>query len=173
MLRAIRFATVLEFTLDPSVEAAIRNQSSRLQPPTVSMERIRDEFSKLLLAEKVQAASTLLDATGPVRILRSWSGQGMQHLLGQQELRELVADAFHRDRGRLQPTRLITDGRLDGWIEGELEDGGEANRAQHAKRVFVEGRLRSSGVTIRRAFKSSSPRPVRSSTVPSQSISKY
>ena len=43
MLRAIRFAATLDFTLDASVEAAIRNQSGRLQPPTVSMERIRDE----------------------------------------------------------------------------------------------------------------------------------
>jgi putative nucleotidyltransferase with HDIG domain len=63
MLRAIRFATTLEFTLDPSVEAAIRDQSGRLQPPTVSMERIRDEFSKLLLADQVQGGLELLDAT--------------------------------------------------------------------------------------------------------------
>src|ERR1700719_3033192 len=63
MLRAIRFAATLDFSLDGSVEAAIRNQSGRLQPPTVSMERIRDEFSKLLVAENVQGGSDLLDAT--------------------------------------------------------------------------------------------------------------
>src|ERR1700682_4085789 len=54
MLRAVRFGPTLQFTLDPSVESAIRDQSGRLQPPTVSMERIRDEFSKLLLADHVQ-----------------------------------------------------------------------------------------------------------------------
>ena len=80
MLRAIRFATTLQFTLDPSVEAAIRDQSSRLQPPTVSMERIRDEFSKLLLAERVQSGLELLDATRLLpRILPQLeAGKGMQ-----------------------------------------------------------------------------------------------
>ena len=63
MLRAVRFATTLDFTLDPVVAAAIRDQSSRLQPPTVSMERIRDEFSKLVLADRVQGGLELLDAT--------------------------------------------------------------------------------------------------------------
>src|SRR2546423_309979 len=63
MLRAVRFATTLRFTLDPAVEAAIRDQAGRLQPPTVSMERIRDEFSKLLLAEQVEAGLQMLDAT--------------------------------------------------------------------------------------------------------------
>jgi poly(A) polymerase len=80
MLRAVRFATVLEFGLDPSVVAAIRDQSSRLQPPTVSMERIRDEFSKLLLAAQVQSGLELLDATHLLpRILPQLeAGKGMQ-----------------------------------------------------------------------------------------------
>src|ERR1700674_3768404 len=80
MLRAIRFATSLQFTLDPSVEAAIQDQSDRLRPPTVSMERIRDEFSKLLLAEKVQGGLELLDATRLLpRILPQLeAGKGMQ-----------------------------------------------------------------------------------------------
>src|SRR2546421_6369059 len=80
MLRAVRFATTLGFTLDPSVESAIRDQSGRLQPPTVSKERIRDEFSKLLLAERVQSGLELLDATGLLpRILPQLkAGNGMQ-----------------------------------------------------------------------------------------------
>lgn len=80
MLRAIRFATTLRFTLDPSVEAAIGDQAPRLQPPTVSMERIRDEFSKLLLAQEVQRGLELLDATGLLpRILPQLeAGKGMQ-----------------------------------------------------------------------------------------------
>ncbi|HEV2013676.1 MAG TPA: HD domain-containing protein [Candidatus Dormibacteraeota bacterium] len=80
MLRAIRFATTLQFMLDPAVEAAIRAQSGRLQPPTVSMERIRDEFSKLLLAKPVQAGLELLDATRLLpRILPQLeAGKGMQ-----------------------------------------------------------------------------------------------
>jgi poly(A) polymerase len=80
MLRAIRFAATLDFTLDPTVEAAIRDQSGRLQPPTVSMERIRDEFSKLLVADQVGRGLELLDATRLlVRIVPQLEvGKGMQ-----------------------------------------------------------------------------------------------
>jgi poly(A) polymerase len=80
MLRAVRFATRLQFTLDQATEAAIRKHAARLQPPTVSMERIRDEFSKLLLAENVQGGLDLLDATRLLpRILPQLeAGKGMQ-----------------------------------------------------------------------------------------------
>src|SRR5256885_11304161 len=63
MLRPIRFPATLDFTLDSAVEAAIQEQSGRLQPPTVSMERIRDEFFKLLVAAQVGRGLELLDAT--------------------------------------------------------------------------------------------------------------
>jgi poly(A) polymerase len=80
MLRAVRFAATLDFTLDPPVEAAIREQSGRLQPPTVSMERIRDELSKLMVADQVGRGLELLDATRLlVRILPQLeAGKGMQ-----------------------------------------------------------------------------------------------
>ena len=80
MLRAIRFASTLEFQLDPGVEAAIRSHATRLQPPVVSMERIREEFSKLMLAAKLEPGLLLLDATNLlVRILPQLeSGKGMQ-----------------------------------------------------------------------------------------------
>lgn len=80
MLRAVRFATVLGFTLDPAVEGAIHEHAIRLQPPTVSMERIRDEFSKLMLAEGVEEGLLLLDRVGLlVRILPELEpGKGMQ-----------------------------------------------------------------------------------------------
>src|SRR5438128_4967961 len=80
MLRAVRFATVLAFALDSAVEEAIRAESARLQPPVVSMERIRDEFSKLLVAPQVQRGLELLDATRLlVRIAPQLeAGKGMQ-----------------------------------------------------------------------------------------------
>jgi poly(A) polymerase len=80
MLRAVRFATTLQFSLDASVEAAIRDHAARLQPPTVSMERIRDEFSKLLVAERVHDGLELLDTTRLfARILPELeAGKGMQ-----------------------------------------------------------------------------------------------
>jgi poly(A) polymerase len=80
MLRAVRFATTLDFRLDPSVEAAIIGQSRRLQPPTVSMERIRDEFSKLVLAARIEPGLEMLDALRLLpRILPQLeAGKGME-----------------------------------------------------------------------------------------------
>lgn len=61
MLRAARFAATLAFEVDPAVAAAIRRNAGRLRPPTVSMERVRDEFSKLLQAEDVGRGLQILD----------------------------------------------------------------------------------------------------------------
>ncbi|MEW5739028.1 MAG: [cytidine(C)-cytidine(C)-adenosine (A)]-adding enzyme [Myxococcota bacterium] len=61
-LRAVRFATVLDFTVDPSTEAAI--------PPTlpvfrkVAPERVHQEFVKLLVAPHAPFGLTLLSRTG-------------------------------------------------------------------------------------------------------------
>ncbi len=46
LLRAVRFASVLEFGLDPDTEAAIRAEAEGLR--AISAERIRDEFSRIL-----------------------------------------------------------------------------------------------------------------------------
>jgi poly(A) polymerase len=80
MLRAIRFAATLEFELDPSVVEAIRANAARLAPPVVSMERIHDEFCKLLLARDVERGLRLLDECGLlVRILPQLeAGKGME-----------------------------------------------------------------------------------------------
>ncbi len=61
-LRAVRFAAVLGFTLDPATEAAI--------PPTVpvfrkvALERVREEFVKLLLSPRAGEGLDLLARTG-------------------------------------------------------------------------------------------------------------
>jgi len=80
MVRAVRFATTLEFELDPATAVAIRENAGRLQPPVVSMERIRDELAKLLLANDVERGLNLLDETGLlVRILPQLeAGKGME-----------------------------------------------------------------------------------------------
>ena len=79
MLRAARFAATLGFDLDPAVAEAIKRHADRLRPPTVSMERIRDEFSKLLLAEDPLRGLQLLDDCGMlVQILPELeAGKGM------------------------------------------------------------------------------------------------
>ena len=61
-LRAVRFATVLDFEIDPATEAAI--------PPTlhtfqkIAMERVRDELLKILLSPNAERGLGLLQRTG-------------------------------------------------------------------------------------------------------------
>ena len=61
MLRAIRFATVLGFTLDPEIIQAMRERRGRLVAPIISAERIADELRKMLVSERPRLAIELLD----------------------------------------------------------------------------------------------------------------
>src|SRR5256885_13018192 len=63
MLRAVRFATTLQFSLDPSVESAIRAQAGRVQPPGASLDGSPDQFPQLRLAAHGQRSPELLDPT--------------------------------------------------------------------------------------------------------------
>jgi poly(A) polymerase len=80
MLRAVRFAVSLGFQLGPGVEEAIRRHAARLRPPVVSMERIRDEFLKILMAPEVLKGLQLLDATGLLALIlpELEPGKGME-----------------------------------------------------------------------------------------------
>jgi poly(A) polymerase len=62
MLRAARFAAQLGVTVDPAALAAIRELAGRLD--IVSAERIRDELSKLILADQPRRGLELLVDTG-------------------------------------------------------------------------------------------------------------
>ncbi|HEX5324241.1 MAG TPA: HD domain-containing protein [Capsulimonadaceae bacterium] len=63
MLRAVRFAVRLAFRIEPETKKAIKKSAERLRPPTVSLERIRDEFSKILMADKPAKGLELLRET--------------------------------------------------------------------------------------------------------------
>jgi poly(A) polymerase len=63
MLRAVRFATTLDFELDPAVTAAIQAAADRIR--LISPERIRDEISRMLTeALRPGDAIRLLQQTG-------------------------------------------------------------------------------------------------------------
>src|SRR5690606_24140757 len=62
MLRAVRFAAQLGFDIEPATLAAIRQHAALLDH--VSAERIRDEFSKLVLAPRPAPALEILRETG-------------------------------------------------------------------------------------------------------------
>ena len=62
MMRAARFMSQLNFTIDPAVITAIKSMSSRLE--IISAERIRDEFIKIIMSDNPRLGITLLVETG-------------------------------------------------------------------------------------------------------------
>ncbi len=66
MLRAIRFATQLDFTIEEKTFEAIRRNARRLS--IVSQERITDEFNKILMAPKPSKGLKLLDESGLLNV---------------------------------------------------------------------------------------------------------
>jgi len=62
MMRAVRFASQLGFTIEPKTLAAIKRNAHRLE--IISKERIVDEFNKILLSKKPSVGIKLCDETG-------------------------------------------------------------------------------------------------------------
>ncbi|HDP75653.1 MAG TPA: HD domain-containing protein [Bacteroidales bacterium] len=62
MLRAIRFATQLNFDIEPKTLDAIREMSTRIT--IVSIERVMDEINKMMVTPRPSVGWLLLDQTG-------------------------------------------------------------------------------------------------------------
>lgn len=62
MMRAIRFATQLDFDIDPVTFEAIRRNASRID--IITKERINDELSKIIRADRPSKGFLLLDKAG-------------------------------------------------------------------------------------------------------------
>ncbi len=62
LLRAVRFSTTLGFKIEPQTLAAIKDCAALLE--RISPERVRDEFSKILLSPRRRAGIELLVKTG-------------------------------------------------------------------------------------------------------------
>ncbi|MHC4973396.1 MAG: CCA tRNA nucleotidyltransferase [Planctomycetota bacterium] len=108
ILRAIRFATVLDFRLEPATMAAVKAHAPAIR--TVSAERVRDELTRLLVSGRGGRGVGLLLEAGLLQIL----------------LPEVAAldgvpqpFRFHPEGDVLTHTRLL----LDAYDE---EGGGEA-----------------------------------------------
>ncbi len=67
MMRAIRFATTLDFDIDPETFYAIERNKDRIK--IVSTERISDELNKIMLAQKPSKGFMLLSETGLLDII--------------------------------------------------------------------------------------------------------
>ena len=62
LLRAARFATTLEFEIEPATKAAVQKSAPNLK--AISAERVRDEFSKIILARSPDRGVILLKELG-------------------------------------------------------------------------------------------------------------
>lgn len=83
MLRAVRFATQLNFTIEPSAFDAIKRNAARID--IISKERIVDELHKILMTPKPSKGFLLLDKTGILsRILPELNAlKGIEEVEGQ------------------------------------------------------------------------------------------
>ncbi|PIE97584.1 MAG: polynucleotide adenylyltransferase [Treponema sp.] len=67
LMRAVRFATKLNFQIEEKTFDAISKLHENIK--SVSIERVRDEFSKILLSEKPIIGLRLLESTGLLKII--------------------------------------------------------------------------------------------------------
>ncbi|TAK70325.1 MAG: CCA tRNA nucleotidyltransferase [Actinomycetota bacterium] len=100
MLRAARFTAQLGFDLDPAAVTAITAMADRLA--IVSAERVRDEFSRLLLSAEPRRGLGLLVDTG-------LSAQVLPELAG---LR-LEIDEHHRHKDVYEHTLIVLEQAMD------------------------------------------------------------
>jgi poly(A) polymerase len=99
MLRALRFASTLDFTIDPDVVAAIRELHGGLA--IISAERIREEFSKLLVGRSPSAALALATEVG-------LAGEFIPEL----PLLRLEQDPIHRHKDVFAHTLAVLDNAI-------------------------------------------------------------
>jgi len=67
MMRAIRFATQLDFSIEENTLAAIESQRTRIE--IISKERISEEINKIILSPKPSIGFKLLEKTGLLAII--------------------------------------------------------------------------------------------------------
>ena len=96
MLRAFRFASQLDFKIDPGVLDAIEDLKDEIA--TVSFERIRDELSKLLTGAAPGHALGLAEESGLTR-----------HFLPELSALKLEQDPVHRHKDVFHHTLAVVD----------------------------------------------------------------
>jgi poly(A) polymerase len=109
MFRAARFAAQLGFEVDPAVVAAMRNMSDRIT--IVSAERVRDELSKLLLADRPRPGLALLVDTSLA-----------QRILPELPALRLEIDEHHRHKDVYEHSLTVLEQAIE--LESRLPDGG-------------------------------------------------
>ena len=83
MMRAVRFASTLNFKIEENSLTAIKQEAERIK--IVSMERIMVEFNKIMLSEKPSIGLKLLEETGLLKYIlpELMSLKGIEEIEGQ------------------------------------------------------------------------------------------
>ncbi|NQU36294.1 MAG: CCA tRNA nucleotidyltransferase [Actinobacteria bacterium] len=100
MMRAARFASQLEFTVDSAAVAAMTEMAERLE--IVSPERIRDELSRLLLGDDPRGGLQLLVDTGLT-----------QYVLPELPALALEIDEHHRHKDVYEHSLIVLEQAID------------------------------------------------------------
>jgi tRNA nucleotidyltransferase (CCA-adding enzyme) len=79
LLRAVRFATQLKFEIEPATWDAVCEMSGNIE--CISSERVRDEWSKLIMSDKPSKGIQMLDYSNLWQeVFPTWQGhQAMEH----------------------------------------------------------------------------------------------
>ena len=109
MLRAVRFATVLDFVLEPETAAAIKRDAAAIAQ--VSMERIQQELSRMLTSGRGGRGLGLLHETGLLEVMLP----EVAAMLG-----VLQPPAFHPEGDVFTHTRMLLDDYRGGGLEVAL-----------------------------------------------------
>lgn len=109
MFRAARFASQLGFAVDAPVVAAMSSMNERIN--IVSAERIRDEFSKLMLSPRPRTGLTLLVDTGLA-----------DHVIPELPALRLEIDEHHRHKDVYEHSLTVLEQAID--LESRLPGGG-------------------------------------------------
>nr|WP_299069751.1 HD domain-containing protein [uncultured Allomuricauda sp.] len=129
MMRAIRFATQLDFTIEPKSLKAIAENKERIK--IISKERIVDELHKILMSKKPSIGFKLMHQTGllPLILPELHALQGIEEIEGQR----------HKDNfwHTLEVVDNISENTDDVWLRWAalLHDIGKAPTKRFHKKI--------------------------------------
>ena len=126
MMRAARFAAQLDFTVAPEVVAAMTAMSERIT--ILSAERVRDELTKLVLADRPRRGLDLLVATGLA-----------ERVLPELPALRLERDEHHRHKDVYQHSLTVLEQAIA--LESRLPERGADDEVLAAARPDLVSRL--------------------------------
>lgn len=140
ILRAVRFACQLNFTIDEDLSSAIKEEKEGLR--LISSERIRDEFNKILLSQRPSVGIALLAQHGLLEII----SKDLQKMIGFNQYSSFHdLDLYEHTMKTLDGSKPILELRLAALFHDAgkpesffIDENGEGRFYGHQ---FISGRL--------------------------------